>query len=529
MDTVLLTLGGVALGAAAAWWLATARRKKTSHHSLSTDAALAALVRVPSPAHGLEVVFGFLRDQYQCDRILFLGKHRRFLQVDALHGLPESIRQDIRIQYQPSMVRACVQSFEPRTIDHLRGMAPEQVWRSIQNCRFSHCMPVFWGEHVYGLLLIHIPESRHGEVKQLSAIAQALAAVYHLQWSRQSAARTAGDPSATTHENDVARPARQILKLVRHRNPETVVRKLISAAQSDIGLERFVCVYEPREKGDELQLVAGGIDRAVKIPGQDQFEGLVDMLSSDKPTSVSPLSSGSGAVSDLGKAFVDEGISHAVLFHLSPERRGIFAWSDKKPAELVTRRLSVFRGAAEDLLENAESFEKIEELSQTDSLTGLYNHRYFQLRLAEEVNRARRYKRSLGLVMIDLDLLKSINDVHGHQVGDAILQQVGAVLKSSVREIDVIARYGGDEFCVIMPEADQGTCELFMARLRSELAAKRFQSPNTEQTLTCTISLGAAVFPELANDAQKLVFGADMALLKAKEQGRNTFVVFGQK
>lgn len=526
MDTVLLIFGGVALGAAAAWLLVIARRKVAAHNSINMDMVLAALVRVATPAQGVETVFEFLRNEYKCNRMMFLAKHRRFLQVDALYGLPESIRQEVRIQYQPSVVRACVQSFAPRSVDHLREMASEQVWRSIQGCRLSHCLPVFWGEHVYGLLLVHVPESRHGEVQHLSAIAQALAAVYHLQWSRQSAGRTSGGSHSPSHENDIARPARQILKLVRHRNPETVVRKLISAAQSDIGLERFVCVYEPRAKGDELQLVAGGVDRAVKIPGQDQFDGLVEVLSSDKPTPVSSPSTGSGSATDLAKALVEEGMSHAVLFHLSPDRRGVFAWGDKKPADLVTRRLSVFRAAAEDLLENAESFEKIEELSQTDSLTGLYNHRYFHSRLAEEVNRARRYKRSLGLVMIDLDLLKAINDVHGHQAGDAILQQVGALLKSSVREIDVIARYGGDEFCVIMPEADQATCEMFMARLRSELAAKTFQSPSSGQTLTCTISLGAAVFPDLANDAQKLVFGADMALLKAKERGRNTFVVF---
>jgi diguanylate cyclase (GGDEF)-like protein len=529
MNTVLLICGAAALGAAAAWLVIATRRRTPLQKPIDLGTTLAALVRALSPAQATETVFALLRDQYHCNRVVFLAKHRRFLQVEAYFGLPDSIRQDIRLQYQPSMVQACISSFEPRDISHIREQAPENVWRSIQSCRLSHCLPVFWGDHVYGIMLIGIPESAGGEMHKLGAVAQALAAVYHLQWSRMSAGKTSGGAQTISPLDDMARPARQILKLVRHRNPETVVRKLISAAQSEIGLERFVCMYEPRQKGDELQLVAGGVDRVVRIPGQDHFDGLVELLSSEKATPIFAASAGSGPAADLGKALLEGGISHALLFHLTDDRRGVFAWGDKKPAELITRRLSVFRAAAEDLLENAESFEKIEELSQTDALTGLYNHRYFHMRLTEEVNRARRYKRSLGLVMIDLDQLKAINDVHGHQAGDAILQQVGALLKSSVREIDVIARYGGDEFCVVMPEAELSTCESFMARLCSELAATKFQSPNTEQILTCTISLGAAVFPDQANDAQKLVFAADMALLRAKEQGRNTFVVFGRQ
>ncbi len=299
-------------------------------------------------------------------------------------------------------------------------------------------------------------------------------------------------------------------------------------AQSEIGLERFVCVYEPKDKAEELQLVAGGVNRTVRIPGREAFAAMARELSAERAVELKSLDNRLESVA-LPRELMAGGLSHALLFPLSAKRQGIFAWDDKKSAADITRRLEFFHAVAADLIENAESFERVEELSQTDSLTGLYNQRYLQIRLAEEMNRARRYGRSLGLVMMDLDMLKAINDAHGHQAGDAILQQMGTLLRSSVREIDVIARYGGDEFCVVMPEADLSTCEQFMTRIRTCLAASTFTFPGDTAVLSCTVSAGAAVFPDHAGDPHKLVFAADMALLKAKERGRNTSEVFGRE
>jgi diguanylate cyclase (GGDEF)-like protein len=160
-------------------------------------------------------------------------------------------------------------------------------------------------------------------------------------------------------------------------------------------------------------------------------------------------------------------------------------------------------------------------MSYTDDLTGLANKRYLYKRLAEEIGRANRYRRSLALIMFDLDDLKGINDAHGHLAGDGVLRKLGDVLQSSIRSIDVVARYGGDEFCVIMPESGAVTCEQFMSRLQQRISSTRFDVDPGDKLHECTISLGGAVYPDHANSLESLIYAADMALLQAKEQGRN--------
>ena len=393
----------------------------------------------------------------------------------------------------------------------------------------SRCLPVFWGHHVYGLILLKlngrdVDSALH---TQLRTVSQMLSAVAHIDSVRGTElARTLnGNGESSTQEQGDHRPARQVLRLVRHRNSETVVRRLIGTAQSEIGLERFVGIYEPKNRTESLQVVAGGIHHTLHVPRRESFELLVSRLRGSKVVDIHAPAAG-GSIDELSCELGRGGLRHAVAFPLSPNRRGLIAWADSKPPSEIAQKLIFFNDAAAELVENAESFERVEELSHTDPLTGLYNHRYLQDRLAQEVNRARRYRRALGLVMIDVDLLKTVNDKFGHQAGDAVLCQMGKLFRQSVRDNDVVARYGGDEFCVVMPEADLSTCELFMARIRTGLATSEFELPGEAQRVKCTISLGAAVFPEHGDNPEKLIFAADMGLLKAKEQGRNTSQLF---
>ena len=192
----------------------------------------------------------------------------------------------------------------------------------------------------------------------------------------------------------------------------------------------------------------------------------------------------------------------------------------------VNKQLQALKPHVVRLVDNAESYKSMEEMSYTDNLTGLANQRYFSKRLDEEISRAKRYNRKLALIFFDLDDLKTTNDRYGHLAGDAVLRQVGQILRKNVRTIDVVARYGGDEFCIIMPEADATTCVKFMDRLKAEVSNWEFAVEDLANQVSCTISQGCALFPEHADNSKQLFHAADTALMKAKESGRNTSLLY---
>ncbi|MDI6871621.1 MAG: diguanylate cyclase [Bacillota bacterium] len=167
--------------------------------------------------------------------------------------------------------------------------------------------------------------------------------------------------------------------------------------------------------------------------------------------------------------------------------------------------------------------EKLERLSFTDGVTGVYNYRYFQLRLREELSRARRYRLPLALMMVDVDSFKRYNDSHGHPIGDRVLQAVAAALKENVRELDTVCRYGGDEFAVILNDAGAETATAIAERVRGavERCAGLVGAPPG-----ITVSLGIAIYPDNAESAEELVKRADEALYRIKLSRRNAVQVY---
>ncbi len=164
----------------------------------------------------------------------------------------------------------------------------------------------------------------------------------------------------------------------------------------------------------------------------------------------------------------------------------------------------------------------------TDVMTGLENHRRFRMRLDEEVRRAYRYGHPVSLLLIDIDDFKRANDTFGHPAGDAILRQVGALLRRSVRGFDVPARYGGEEMAVILPQTGASDAALLAERIRRAVEESRFALPgDPDSNVQITISLGVATLPDHAGGDAVLIERADHALYRAKRGGRNAVCVAG--
>lgn len=171
-------------------------------------------------------------------------------------------------------------------------------------------------------------------------------------------------------------------------------------------------------------------------------------------------------------------------------------------------------------LKLGETLEAMRELATHDQLTGLLNRREFDRVLAEEGERARRFEHPLGLVMVDIDRFKAINDKHGHLVGDSVLREVVRRIASDTRSVDRLARFGGEEFAVIMVEAD-GAVALAAAERVCAAVRRSPIAAGPGLSLAITVSAGAAAMPEHARDGESLIAAADQALYAAKAGGRN--------
>ena len=180
-------------------------------------------------------------------------------------------------------------------------------------------------------------------------------------------------------------------------------------------------------------------------------------------------------------------------------------------------------------LERAEWQEKATQfqlMSITDPLTGLPNRRYLEERLAEEVNRSKRYEQPLSFLMIDIDDFKIYNDLNGHQAGDLALQMAAQGLKGTLRSADVASRYGGEEFCVLLPQTSLPEAGVIAERMREKIERTNFTHGKSQPLGAVTISLGVSTFTSAVSTAEQIIWAADRALYAAKSEGKNRISIY---
>ena len=161
----------------------------------------------------------------------------------------------------------------------------------------------------------------------------------------------------------------------------------------------------------------------------------------------------------------------------------------------------------------------MEKLSIIDGLTHTFLRRYFLVRFREELSRSEEWGLNLSIIMVDLDRFKDINDSFGHLAGDVVLREVADILKKNVREIDLVARFGGEEFCILLPETDSAGAYAVAERIRK--AVNDYIIKAYDESIKITISMGISSFPRDSRVMEDLIESADRALYRAKREGRN--------
>ena len=168
-------------------------------------------------------------------------------------------------------------------------------------------------------------------------------------------------------------------------------------------------------------------------------------------------------------------------------------------------------------IQNAHYVERVKQLAYLDGLTGIFNRRFFELRIMEEIERARRYGTGMSVIMADIDHFKRLNDEFGHLLGDEVLRQVSSVFHEQVRKIDVVCRYGGEEFAILLTQTNAEQALIVAEKLRK--IVQGWQFPGVPRTVT--ISAGVSAYPDHGTTRDDLMRAADSGLYAAKQAGRN--------
>ncbi|HOX44338.1 MAG TPA: diguanylate cyclase [Myxococcota bacterium] len=263
-------------------------------------------------------------------------------------------------------------------------------------------------------------------------------------------------------------------------------------------------------RGEVLEAVSPirGRQACAQCHGQQENLGLVAVVLSAEPTRARLAEDRRSLLwSSLGAGLASLAVLGALL------------------AALVARR---FRRLSARLEDTSHDLDRTRVLAVTDGLTGLANHRHFHERLADELERARRFGHPLALIMLDLDHFKALNDRYGHLAGNAVLAELARTLLGLARKEDLVARYGGEEFAVVLLESRLEQAAAFAERLR--LAVEQARPGRVfDPELAVTISAGVASYPDQATGAEALIVAADRALYAAKAAGRNRVRVARRK
>ena len=393
------------------------------------------------------------------------------------------------------------------------------------NIRSSIAVPTMLRDQVYGVIILHSTKETHAfdqeDMRLLTVIADQVAIAIENN-------RLYSETQASLAEHQALYSIGLMLTKTEDM-PKTLDLIVESAVKITGAPAGSLALYNREKREFRLASSIGFSPGFANLPRWKLREGGLTsrILKSEAPVVVSDIDS---SVEGTSKVILKEGIKSLIAVPLRLENRvvGILYIDDFSPREFSSRELSaltLLANQATIALLKAQALEATMELAITDGLTKLFNHRYFQERLEQEVRRSRRYNHAISLIIADIDFFKTYNDQFGHPRGDKALKTVANIMRGLTRETDILARYGGEEFVIILPETTKEEAAGLARRICSAIEEEDFFGKEALPDGRFTISLGVAAMPDDAETKQDLIEASDKALYQAKKQGRDQVVL----
>lgn len=465
-----------------------------------------------------------------CDKILFLKQSRSQMEVNFFDGIKGFNRNDFRLEINADKRKKLKSIQSVAWLNQLKEIFPPNRVEEFEKRGLKYFFPLFLRDRLYGIYLIRtaLPPDDSSLNLLATTLAFNLSAAYYIYAQEQKIKHYENKVKSLSQkkEDTNGELPSDILRLLKLRNCHQLLPEMLKALKSECNFSRLGFYLKCNSTERPFLSISWNLGNKADQLFRENYDQFVKKIKGDQPISLDNAPGLDETVKTGLKDLQGSSCSSMLSLEWTENRKAVLVFGGKKQVKDALHRIKKFHREAIPLVENITRFEKAEELSYTDGLTGIYNFRYFEKRIMEEFQRAKRYQRNLALLIIDLDDLKIVNDQYGHLAGDALIKSYGSFLTETVRTNDVVTRYGGDEFCIIMPDTGREEALLFMNRIRTKTDSREFYVKWADKKIPYTVSIGGAIYPSDAESIEDLIHSADMALLEAKGAGRNCFKIF---
>lgn len=465
----------------------------------------------------------------KCSLMLHDNKRRCFF-VSHTIGLNKEA-DNIIYTYQEGLFWQLIANGDPFPVVDIEGhMRFPHIFKRNQLELLDSCtwVPMKTKDRIIGIVTLDQKDIDHGNLEYLTHLAGQAAASFETAFLYQEVGESRKKLDRQMHNLKILYDIGQALNFIDDLTKllKMIIDQAIEIVQASKGSLMLV-------EGEELVVrVVRGIDKITEekiLTGEIQCtrikvgEGIAGRVAkTGEPLLIDDTSSDGRFLASRGSN-VDNIM--CIPLKVYDEVIGVMNISNKKAETFTEEDLKIIETLA-DQAAVAINNARLYEMAVTDGLTKLFIRRHFMQRMNDEMRRAMRYGHDISLLMIDLDHFKNLNDTYGHQAGDKVLIEAAKLFKRSVRSTDIAGRYGGEEFCILLPETSTTGAMIIGERLRKEMETMIIKFKSFE--LNCTISMGIGTFPRDANDSTELIRKADIALYRCKEQGRNKIMPFSE-